>query len=114
MVPWSNSADRSNGRGAGEPIQGKRVESLPDTNLIYFPGLLRASPSSKMAQQQWVHFVKDGTKRTETLPYTQTDDKTNLCCRMPRLSDTDINNNIEAQSSFVTSFKQNPVERFGL
>lgn len=41
MVPWSNSAARSNGRGAGEPIQVKRVESLPDTNLIYFPGLLR-------------------------------------------------------------------------
>ena len=38
--------------------------SLPDTNLIYFAGSLKASPinSSKMAQEQWVYFTKDGAK----------------------------------------------------
>lgn len=50
----------------------------------------------------------------QTLLYTQTDDKTHLCCRMSTLADINSDTNIEAQSSFTIPFKQNAVERVGL
>lgn len=45
-----------------------------------------------MAQEGWAHFVKE-LKKVETLPFMQTEAKTNLHCGMPRLASININNN---------------------
>lgn len=59
-----------------------------------------------MAQWQCVHLVNEKTWRKDILPYSQTDDKTYLCCRTPRLADTNTNNNIRAASWFPLSRTQ--------
>lgn len=94
------------GGGQENPSGGEGGGEFARYKPHLLPRSAEAGPGSRMAQWQCVHLVNEKTWRKDTLPYSQTDDKTYLCCRTPRLADTNTNNNIRAASWFPLSRTQ--------